>query len=205
MTTPQFRWKLVLVLFVISCFNGFGEDSLVQGGLSPDGRYEVRIFQTNSQSRGDYYYAVVDAKSKQIIQKLAEGGGVCVYKGALNMAHVLWHNSSNFFALTDHGSRHSLEMYVYEIAPPKVTLLTTQDYCQNALGRVGATEVYATTVVKPLRWDKDNLVCSYTFDTQAENGRGPTYSAEFTLQLQHDPNRASNLMFVDMKKPISQD
>ncbi len=205
----RFHWKSFLVLLLLSCCNGLGENTLVQGGLSPDGRYEVRIFKTgpddDSGNPSNYYYAVVNARSEKIVQKLAEGGGFCVYEGAQNMSHVLWHNTGKFFALTDHGTRHSMEMYVYEVAPPKVILLTTQDYCQNALGRVGATEVYATTVVKPLRWNKDDLICNYTFDTRTKDGRGPTYEVEFTLHLQHEPNIASNLMFVDMKTPNSQD
>jgi hypothetical protein len=148
------RSTLALLLMVLSASFLLGEDSLVEGGSSPDGRYEIRIYKTGEEGApSNYYYAVVNAKTGKIVQKLNEGGGFAVYEGALGMSHVLWHSSGDFFALTDHGSRHSMEMYVYQVASPQVTLLKTQDYFQNALGRVGATSVYATSVVKPLRWD----------------------------------------------------
>ena len=200
------RPALLLFLVVASLGSVFGEDSLVQGGDSPNGRFQVRIYKTGDEGNpSNYYYAVVDAKTGRIIQKLQEGGGFALYEGAKDTSKIVWHASGNFFALTDHGTRHSMEMYVYEIAPPNVTLLKTQDYFQNALGRVGATSVYATAVVKPLRWDKDDLICDLFFDSYAPTGgRSPQYSTEFTLNLEHGQNMASNLRFVSMKPPIGQ-
>jgi hypothetical protein len=201
-----FRPTLAFLLMVLSASFLLGEDSLVEGGSSPDGRYEVRIYKTGEEGDpSNYYYAVVNAKTGKIVQKMNEGGGFAVYEGALGMSHVLWHSSGDFFALTDHGTRHSMEMYVYQVAPPQVTLLKTQDYFQNALGRVGATSVYATSVVKPLRWNKDDLICDLFFDTHKDKGRGPEYTTEFTLELQHGANLGSNLMFVSMNPPVSQD
>jgi hypothetical protein len=194
----------------VYCFFFFqlcrGEDAFVQGGISPDGRYEVRIFKTASEDDypSNYYYAVVNAKSNKVIQKLAEGGGFADYDGAKNLSEVVWHESGDFFALTDHGTRHSMEMYVYQISPPKVTLLNTQDYFQNALGRVGAISVYATSVVKPQRWDKDDLICSLFFDARTKTGRSPQYTADFKLELAHGPNMVSRLSFVEMSPPVSQ-
>ena len=201
------RYAIIVILIGVSFRITNAEDALVQGGESPDGRFQVRIYKTGDEGNpSNYNYAVVDAKTGKIIQKLQEGGGIAMYEGAETMSRVIWHRSGSFFALTDHGTRHSIEMYVYEIAPPNVALLKTQDYFQNALGRVGATSVYATSVVQPLRWDKDDLICDLVYDSYAPTGgRSPQYTTEFTLHLEHGPNTASNLMFTKMSAPTSHD
>jgi hypothetical protein len=193
---------LTATFILISLVSAFGEDSLVNGGKSPDGRYEVRIYQTNTRDPSNYYYGILDTKTGKLIKQLPEGGGYSLYKGAATTAFVLWHSSSHFFALTDHGTRHSMEMYLYEITPDDVILIHQPDYYQNALGRVDATEGYATSVVKPLKWDKDVLTCSLIFDAEIPgHGRSPFYKTQFTLDLLHGPNSSSYLMFTSMGKP----
>jgi hypothetical protein len=193
------RFSLVIALLGTGALKG--EDSLVGGGRSPDGRYEVRIFQTESRDPSDYYYAVVDARRGEIVQRLSEGGGYSRYKGAATTASVLWHSSGEYFALTDHGSRHSMEMYLYAVTPRAVTVIRSPDYFQNALGRVNATEGYLTSVVKPLKWTGDDLVCDLIFDATSRTKGRLSYKTRFTLRLLHGPNTAPTLQFVNMEAP----
>ena len=179
------------------------EDALVNGGTSPDGRYEIRIFETSGRDPSNYFYGVVDTKSGKLIKQLDEGGGYAVYEGAKETGKVLWHPSSRFFALTDHGSRHSMDLYIYEISRSQVTLIQTPNYFQNALGRVGSTEGYLIEIVTPISWDKDFLTCTMDFDAYLPNnqGRSPTYTTRFKLELLHGPNQASELLLKGMTDP----
>ena len=88
------------------------EEALLEGGKSPDGRYEVRIYHTNSRDPPDYFYGVVDTKANSLLKQLEEGGGYSRYSSAKEISKVFWHPSSRFFALTDHGTKHSMEMYI---------------------------------------------------------------------------------------------
>ncbi len=197
---------LFITFFLASLLSAFGENSLVSGGKSPDGRYEVRIYQTDTRDPSDYYYGVLDTKTGKLIKQLSEGGGYSLYKGAVTTAHVLWHSSSRFFALTDHGGRHSMEMYIYEVSPNEVVLIHQPDFYQNALGRVDATEGYLTSVVKPLKWDKDVLTCSLIFDAEIPgHGRSPFYKTQFTLDILYGQNSSSYLLFTSMSKPTAEE
>jgi hypothetical protein len=177
------------------------EDALVAGGRSPEGRYEVRIFQTNSRDPSDYYYAVVDAHRQRVIKELAEGGGYSRYKGAATTASVVWHGSGDYFALTDHGSRHSMELYLYAVNAREVTVIRTPDYFQNALGRVNATEGYLTSVVKPLKWTRDDLLCDLFFDATSQAEGRLSYKTKFTLRLMHGENSAPTVQLLSMDAP----
>jgi hypothetical protein len=196
--------SIAVAFFIFIASFAYGEDSLVKGGKSPDGRFEVRIFQTDTQDPSDYYYAVVDAKSHKVIKKLSEGGGYALYKGVINTSEVLWHPSSHFFALTDHDGRHSIDMFIYEASSESITLIKQPEYYQNALGRIGATQGYLISVVKPISWDKDVLRCDLVFDaTIPDFGRSPVYTAPFSLELRHGPNLTPFLLLDSMGKPTT--
>lgn len=195
-------------ILIVAWFQvAYATDALIQGGKSPDGRYEVRICETSDRDPSNYLYAVVDTKTSSRIKELAEGGGVFGYKGALATASALWHPSGSFFALIDQGTRHSQELYIYEVTAKDAVLIHTPDYCQNALGRIGAIEGYLVSVVKPLQWDGDLLKCKLTFDASLpdQRGRSPAYEVEFTLRLMHGKDSATCVTFASMGKPYEKD
>jgi hypothetical protein len=195
---------LLAGILLIQTACAFAKDAPVKGGESPDGQYEVRVYQTTSRAPSDYCYGVVDRKSGKLIKELSEGGGFCMYDGALQTASVLWHSSSHFFALVDHDGRHSMAMFVYGVSPKGVTLISQPDYYQNALGRVGATEGYLIGVVRPSRWDKDDLFSDLIFDARTPDGeRSPVYHVGFTLRLSHPANMDPSLGLVSMGKPTA--
>ena len=195
--------NLALRLLCILAFATFlhAEDAILSGGQSPDGRYQVRIYQTDSSDPSDYYYGVLDMKTHKILKKLSEGGGFSVYKGAKDISKVIWHPSSRFFALTDHGTRHSMEMYIYEVTPDDVTLIEQPDYYQNALGRVNSTEGYMTCVTKPIDWKGDVLRCNLFFDAVTPDSPRAMLSVDFSFRLHHGDSQATRLEFASMGTP----
>jgi hypothetical protein len=197
--------RLVSLLLILTPLFSRAEDALLTGGQSPDGHYQVRIYQTDSPDPSDYYYAVFDTKAHKILKQLSEGGGFSVYKGAKDISKVVWHPSSHFFALTDHGTRHSMEMYIYEVTPSDVTLLEQPDYYQNALGRVSSTEGYMTCVTKPLDWKDDVLHCNLFFDAKTADSPRAMFSVDFDFKLRHGDSQASSLEFTSMGRPTSEE
>jgi hypothetical protein len=193
--------RILLLILLLIALAAHAEDTLVAGGESPDGRYQLRIYKTDSRAPSDYFYGVFDTQKRKVVKELAEGGGIANYEGAKEIAKVLWHSSSRFFALTDHGTRHSVEMYIYAIRDTEVTLLEQPNYFQNALGRVDSTEGYMTVVVKPLQWKQDDLSCSMIFDARTKDSSREMYTVDFNLKLRHGDAQSPQLEFASMGKP----
>jgi len=111
-----------------------------------------------------------------------------------------------FFALTDHGTKHSMEMYIYEITPEnKVILIDQPDYFQNALGRVNSTEAYMTAVVKPINWKEDTLTCNLFFDAKTPDSPRSMFSVDFILHLRHGAQQSSGVEFTWMGTPKNEE
>jgi hypothetical protein len=196
---------LRLLVLSLACFTLplFADDILVTGGASADGRYQVRVFLSNDPDLlpSNYYYGVVDAKSGKLIKKLDEGGGFISYEGAKQTSKVLWREEGDFFALIDHGARHSMDLYVYEVKPSSVVLIQTPDYLANALGRIGAVQCYGTEVVEPRTWKGNSLICEMDFDGRLPAQRTPVYRVRFELELHHGLNQSSALYLKSMSDP----
>jgi hypothetical protein len=170
------------------------------GGTSPDGKYEVRIVEANREP-SNYAYVVIDPKTRRKLKELTEGGGIWRYDQMAGRAAVLWHSSASVFALTDPGTQHSQELYLYEVRPTEVVSVAVPHFLDNALGRIGATEVYGTSVVTARRWEGDRLICELDFNAHLPTGPSPTYSVEFALILFHGPLSASRFTLETMGRP----
>jgi hypothetical protein len=188
-------------LVLLLCGLARAENALVKGGKSPDGRFEVRIYGSPEREPSDYYYALVKADTGKLVKELPTRGGFSKYSGAAETTSVVWHSSSKFFAITDRGTRHSSELYVFEVQDDGIEMLELPNFFQNALGRINATEGYAVSVAKPLRWEDKDLICSFVFDATLKAGRSPQYTTEFTLRLYYGANQRSYLQLVSMNKP----
>lgn len=193
------RVFLFLIVNLLVVLVARAEDSLVRGGKSPDGRYEVRIYQTASKEPSDYYYGVFDTKGHKLIEELSEGATYASYTGAKKTATVLWNPSGHFFALTDHSGRHSMELYVYRVSSTDVALLKMPDYLQNGLDLVHAKGVYLISVVRPQSWTGNTLTCDFLFDAHIETGRSPLYETTFDLTIAQD-SKILNLTRMETPK-----
>jgi hypothetical protein len=172
------------------------------GGTSPDGRYEVRIVKT-LDSPSDYRYELVEIATKRSIKTLGPMGGYYDYAFQSKNALVRWHASSRFFAVTDRGTSHSQELYVFEVTERDVVRLTLPDYQQNALGRVDAVATNLTSVTEPLAWNGDMLTCRLTFDITSPAAGRAAYTVGFALRLWHGPASATWISLGSMGRPRS--
>lgn len=192
--------RAIILLIALTTIPARAENSLLKGGQSPDGHYQVRIFQTNRKDPSDYFFAVVDTKTKKQIKRLPDGGGWAGYDQIKVDSVVLWHKSSTVFAITDRGTKHSRELYIYETTPTDVSLIEQPDYHQNALGRVNATEGYNTAVTNPLEWKGDTLNCSLIFDAVTPDSPRAMFTTTFSLKLSLGDNSKPSLSFTSMGK-----
>jgi hypothetical protein len=190
---------LATFLVLVAFWNtSYAEDSLASGGKSPDGRYEVRIYETGtSDDPSNYSYGVFDTTKGKLIAKLNEGGGFCDYQGTIEMTKVLWNSTGDAFALVDHGTRHSMDLYVNVIRGSGVRQIQVPDYLKDGLSLVGATEDYLTSVVTLLGWKGNSLTCAFTFDAMMNAGRSPFYDTKFTITIKHGKEETARIVSMD--------
>jgi len=182
-----------------------GQTLVVPGGVSPDGRFEVRVIETSSRSPSNYVVAIMDDRTGQTRSELSLSGGAFQYQDATKVVKALWHPSGRVVALTDAATQHSRELYLYEVTSNDVVQLKVPDYVQNALGRVGAVTVATASVTDPQAWDSDRLKCTLTFNATLPNqpgGRSRTFRAPFVLRWVHGPNSASQIVLENMGRPV---
>jgi len=186
-------------LLVASC--AYAEDSLMEGGRSPNGRYEVRLVRVSNSEPSDYAIHIHAARTGKSLFTLDSIGGYLRYPAAVERCRALWHSSSQFVAVTDQGTRHSRELYVLAIDSDRVERLPFPDYVQNALGRVGATWPDFACVSSPIRWDEDDLVLQFHFTANSRH----SYTCEVVLHISHGEHSAPSIGLKSVSKPTEQD
>ena len=195
-------FSLFLVL-LMWCNISNAEDALASGGKSPDGRYEVRILKDDSRDPSNYSYRVVDTSNEKLVKKLDETGGFCEYEGAIQTSKVLWNSSSTLFGLTDHGTRHSMDLYIFNVQRSGVSEIKIPDYTKEGLSLVGATECYGTSVVTLKEWNGDALTCAFAFDAEINGSRSPLYKTTFTATVKL--SKKGSAQITSMDKPVPEE
>ncbi len=187
------------------------EGVVVPGGGSPDGRFEVRLIQDTAGAPSSYAVAIVDNVTRRVVKEVVPSGGYFSYaearkdaeeRGSGRIVRALWHPGSGVVALTDAGSAHSRELYIYEVSDGGATRMEMPDYRQNALGRVDATALADTAFVELRAWDGDVLHCLFTFRVRRA-GAAPVeqYSVPFSLRLMQGPTVRGGVGLDGMEKP----
>ncbi len=192
----RFKTSLLL-LSLISIAQAYAAESVMSGGKSPDGAYEVRIASQNvNGDTNGYGIHIHSTRPEKRLFTLPEIGGCLRFPSALERDCALWHGSSKFVAITDQGSRHSRELYIVAISDGSPVILRQPDFYQNALGRVGAVEIDFASVVTPLKWDGDDLVLEVYFTAN----RRRSYTFEVVLHLAHGVQMSPWLSLKSVKK-----
>jgi hypothetical protein len=174
------------------------EDALVEGGRSPDGRYEVRLVRTpnyNPNNDGSEYLFHIRAGDKPLVT--VPGSGFRGYPIAKEYCKALWDRSSRFVAITDRETRHTTALHIVSVLPDGTRQFEIPDFVQNALGRVNATEVDFACTTTPKRWDGDDLIVQLYFTA---NGRH-TYTCDVTLHVHHEERSMPSLGLKAVSKP----
>jgi hypothetical protein len=187
---------LALSLILVTTF-AHAEDAVMDGGRSSNGRFEVRIVRDPHSEPSDYAIRIRSAATGRSLFTLDDVGGYLQYPGALERCHALWHSSSQFVAITDQGTRHSRELYILAVYPKRVERLKVPDYVQNALGRVGVTEVDFACVSNLIRWDGDDLVVQFYFTANDRR----SYTCEVILGVLHGDYSAPHIGLKSVSKP----
>lgn len=192
---------LAALAVMILSVAALAEDALVDGGLSPDKQFEVRIARDPNSDPSDYAIHIHAAKAKKPFYTLDGIGGLLRYSDAKQTCRALWHSSSQFVVVTDSGTRHSKEIYLLDVTPGRVERLQLPDYVQNALGRVNATAIDLHCLSTPKNWTDDDLLLTLYFSTSTpEHGRR-FYTCEVTLHITHGQNQASYVGLARVTQP----
>jgi hypothetical protein len=158
------------------------ESALLEGGLSPDGRYEARIFKFNDLPEpNNYKYAICPVGKGKKPQFLDLGGGYFNYDAMKGEAKALWHPSSKCLAISDRSSNHSSELYFVSFLGGRFQpVAVDESYLHNALGRVDMVSRPLFNAVQPLAWDGDSLRCVLLFK---QAGSSVNYSVDFSFEI----------------------
>jgi hypothetical protein len=186
----------LLLLLVFLHLHLRAEDALLPGGRSPDGKLELRVFRNNNEP-SNYDLRLCPAGGSVALFNLDAGGGYLGYEAALERDHVLWHSSGQFFALTDQGTRHTVELHVFAFRDGKLRRLTVPDYVQNALGRIRATEIEQSCVTTLLHWTGDELLLKLDFSANQRR----LYTCRVTLHLFHGPDSEPTFALKKVTNP----
>jgi hypothetical protein len=185
------------------------EDALMQGGRSPDGRFEVRIVRHANSGPDNlpdtYSIHLHAARTAQPFYSLDSIGGYNRYGAAIERCRALWHSSGEFVVITDQATRHSKEIYIVAISNGRAERLDIPDYIQNALGRVGATEIDLHCISTPKAWSGDDLLLTLYFSARPPRGGRHFYTSDVTLHLSHGPNIAPTVGLKSVTVPIEKE
>ena len=150
---------LFLVLALALAIAAQAKETLIEGGCSHDGRFEVRIVQDiNRDIPSDYVFAIYNTRTNKCLIRFDEVGGILRYDDAFRKhSKALWNDSNSFVVFTDSGTQHSTEIYVFNVSDGSAQRVQLPDYLQNALGRIDATEAGIICGSIPERWDGNKL------------------------------------------------
>ncbi len=194
---------LVLALALAASMQA--KEALIQGGRSKDVRFEIRIVQdTKRDDRGpsDYVFAIYSTRTNKRLVRLDDVGGRLSYDDARQSSRALWNDSGSFAAVTDSGTRHSTEIYVFNVSDSSAQRIQLPDYLQNALGRVGATEAGIVCGSMLERWDGNKLHLSLRFDVRRSRDEPRVlYSCHVTIAF--EATNAARLAEVTKPKPVN--
>lgn len=136
------------------------EDALLEGGKSPNGKFEVRIAPDEEMN---YSIRIQSTAQKDRVDKLGEIGGWMTYEAARERDRALWHASSRVVAISDSGAKRSSQVYLWALVEGRFLRLELPGFEDNALGRVGALYSDRTNVVTPVKWEGKDLHLKYVF------------------------------------------
>ena len=132
-------WKLVITLLLTTSRPAASAQYLVDGGLSPDGRYELRI-QGNEPDGIDYEYCIYDCETDTPVYTSTISSGYGTFVMARRTSKALWNDGSSVVALTERVSKSSNALHIFARRWSEFAELPLPDYCANMLGRLDAVE-----------------------------------------------------------------
>jgi len=189
--------KLLLSAFFLLelCSLTYAAESVVRGGRSSDRSYEVRLVSDSSDS--EYDFAIYDIHLNKELLRLDDVGGYDSYKQAQDDSEALWSSSGDFVVITDRYSRHDTTIYIVRVSKKSSRILKIQDYIQNALGRVNATEIDGRCSSNVARWENNDLHVILDFGIKIPSGRA-IYECEAVLRCNENDSFAR---LIKVSKP----
>ena len=157
---------------------GEGKETAVEGGLSADGRYELRRVSSPTPE----FVRLVDTRTGEEVGRLPLGRPRLPDADA-PPCEVVWHPDGQWFALLDHEHKMSTTLALYALHQGKPVRLPVPDYIQNALGRVDATEATLPCLSKAGLWNGDDLNVILIFNAPGRDGKWVMHNAVANLRV----------------------
>ncbi len=131
----------------------------LRGGVSPDGKTEIRILGNPGADAGEGYdFGFFKKGHTQPFFRTDVGGGYCTIDEAANIDCAVWDSSGSLVAISDHGTRHSMEIYLFSVNEKRVFALTIPKYGQDLSAKLdfhsGAGSAWCPV---PEKWEGNRL------------------------------------------------
>ena len=177
------------------------EDFPVKGGRSPDANYEVRLHsEPGSESPYAYILAIYRVGEAEPIGVIEDSTTYMTLAMAKERCQAFWHGSSRLVGVTNQGTRHTVELYLFAVDRGKAERLTFPDYVQNALGRVDATERGMYCISRPKGWEQDDLAIELFFKADQPDG-SHGYKTEVILHCERGEHSFPVIRLKSLSQP----
>jgi hypothetical protein len=176
------------------------EDTLVEGGRSPDGLSEVRLVRAEgydpNKDGSEYSFQVTSTTTGKALLTI-DGSGFRSYSNATSYCEALWSPSNSLVAITDRWTKHTNKMYVVQVTRDAATAIEIPDYIDSAVKRVGAARFDFACISTPKEWTNDRLTLQLYFTA---NGR-QSYLSVVALRIVPHDNFAATLVIDAVTAP----
>ena len=167
----------------------------LRGGLSPHGKYQIWVVGKDPMSYG-YAFGFYKGEAQEPEFLAQAGGGFCVLQGASDIDGALWNEDSTMVAVQDHGTRHSMEIYLFLIKAGKAVEIPQPkfgDAVSKAMANIhgGAATAW---ILRPLKWDGSKFTLRLF--------GGPNWS-DVTLRIVKSPTPHAILVSETVPVPIA--
>lgn len=183
----QLMRSVLLLATIVFVASVSGADSLeLANGISPDGRFSVRV-RAPIDSGSMVQLEVVSVAAKTVVGT-AYAGGYGRYPAIAEDAStsVLWSPDSKHLAVMTRGTKRSTDMRLYRVMASGLTEIRLPSSTDRAFQLLKATEAYRCVFQRPKKWiDNGTLVVLATGDvTNTAGDKIPIwYEVEVTIDV----------------------
>ena len=152
-----------LWIAALSCtglFAVFAEDALIEGGLSPDRRLEIRkVRLVGGSEKGAYALHLFNSGTGQGISELHKGGYFSYDSAVEGACSAYWHSSGRYVAVSNVERKDSSSLYLFAVEKDIAKKIPMPDYALLALGKIkeGKQGFYDGPQVRWPEWIDDQL------------------------------------------------
>jgi hypothetical protein len=195
------QWLVGLMVVQPDC--GWAEDALIEGGLSPNKRYEVRMVRvTDGPLKGSYELQLFDARSNEFLSPLRKGGHFAYDEAVAGACSATWHPSARYVAVLNVETPQMTSLSLFVVDQDLARELKMPDYALLALGKIkeGKRGFYDGPTVRWPEWIGNDLHFRVSFRVPPPKKTEGQLPTEYTASVIVTPGSPDTRYEAELKK-----